>query len=102
MRGIRKGVESRKQCISMLISSSWCSVGIFLYSCVSFPFFQEIQIGCLKLQCFPNMVNPSPVLFVDDLDDVYVVYLHSCLVSKCLHRELRLGGRGNFLPFCGG
>ncbi|XP_064889316.1 calcium-binding protein 1 isoform X4 [Columba livia] len=55
MRGIRKGVESRKQCISMLISSSWCSVGIFLYSCVSFPFFQEIQIGCLKLQCFPNM-----------------------------------------------
>ncbi|XP_009461993.1 PREDICTED: calcium-binding protein 1 isoform X3 [Nipponia nippon] len=39
----------------MLISSSWCSVGIFLFSFISSPFFQEIQIGCLKLQCFLNM-----------------------------------------------
>lgn len=27
------------------------------------------------LQCFLNMVNPCPVLFVDDLEDVYVVCL---------------------------
>lgn len=85
----------------MLISSSWCSVGTFLYSFISFPFFQEIQIGCLKLQCFLNMVNPCSVSFEDDLDDVYVLCLPSCLVSKCLYMELRLGGRGKFLPFCG-
>lgn len=82
----------------MLISSSWCSGGIFLCSFISSPSFHEIEIGCLKLQCFLNMVNPRPVSFVDDLDDVPVVCLPSCLVSECLYGEPRLGGRGKSLP----
>lgn len=85
----------------MLISSSWCSGGIFLCSFISSPSFHEIEIGCLKLQCFLNMVNPRPVSFVDDLDDVSVVCLPSCLVSECLYGEPRLGGRGKSLPSWG-
>lgn len=85
----------------MLISSSWCSGGIFLCSFISSPSFHKIEIGCLKLQCFLNMVNPRPVSFVDDLDDVSVVCLPSCLVSECLYGEPRLGGRGKSLPSWG-
>jgi len=80
----------------MLVSSSWCSVGIFLYFFYILPLLPRNSNW--MLQCFLNMVNPCPVLFVDDLEDVYVVCLPSCLVPKCL---CEAGGKGRAPVFLG-